>query len=197
MIDFGLIDAVDAEAIGEPGNRTFRLRARAGEQFLALWMEKQQLAALGRAISQLLAERSRDRGRPATRAMPVGAFADHPDVELHVVRLGLDFDADRDCIVLLADDAPGLERGESPTVRLECGRSGALALVRIIENVVAAGRPLCPLCGQALEGAGQHFCPGSNGHSKELPLPARDEASEAADDDTEDDDESDEDEDTD
>lgn len=199
MIDFGLVDAVDAEAIGAPGSRTFRLRARAGQQFLALWMEKQQLAALGRAISTVLAERGRELGRPATRAMPVGPFADHPDVDLQVVRLGLDFDADRDRIVLLADDAPGMERGESPTVRLECSRASALALVRIIEQVVAAGRPLCPLCGQALEGSGQHFCPGSNGHSKELPLPARDEASEAADDDAEDDeeDEADEDEETD
>ncbi|MBM4416616.1 MAG: DUF3090 family protein [Chloroflexi bacterium] len=189
MIDFGMVDAVDAEAIGEPGHRTFRLRARAGAQYLALWMEKQQLAALGRAISQLLAERSRQRGRPPTRAAPLGEFVEHPDVDLQVVRLGLDFDADHDCIVLLADDARGLERGESPTVRLECARTGALTLVRTIEEVVAAGRPLCPLCGQPLEGSGQHFCPGSNGHSKELPLPARDEANEATDDDDAEDDE--------
>jgi uncharacterized repeat protein (TIGR03847 family) len=176
MIDFGLVDAVDAEAIGAPGQRTFRVRARAGAQFAALWMEKQQLAALGRAISQLLAERSRARGRPATRPAPLGPFTERPDIDLQIVRLGLDYDAERDRLVLLADDAPGYERGETPTVRLEIARAGALALVRTIEQVVAAGRPLCPLCGQPLEGSGQHFCPGSNGHSKELPLPARDEA---------------------
>ena len=40
MIDLGLVDAVDAEAIGQPGQRTFRLRARAGDQYAALWLEK-------------------------------------------------------------------------------------------------------------------------------------------------------------
>src|SRR5262249_22530542 len=58
VIDFGLVDAVDAEAIGEPGRRTFRVRARAGDQYAALWIEKEQLTALGRGISSLLAERS-------------------------------------------------------------------------------------------------------------------------------------------
>ena len=58
MIDFGLVEAVDAEAIGEPGQRTFRIRARVGDSYGALWIEKEQLAQLGRLFSQLLAERS-------------------------------------------------------------------------------------------------------------------------------------------
>ena len=36
MIDFGLVDAVDAEAIGPPGQRTFRLRANKDENYAAL-----------------------------------------------------------------------------------------------------------------------------------------------------------------
>ena len=56
MIDLSLVDAVDAEAIGAPGERTFRVRARAGSNRAALWMEKEQLAALGQAISRLLAD---------------------------------------------------------------------------------------------------------------------------------------------
>src|SRR5439155_23259877 len=82
VIDFGLVDAVDAEAIGEPGHRTFRVRARAGNTFAALWIEKEQLAALGRGISQLLADRSLRRGLPASRARVVDDFVDHPDVEM-------------------------------------------------------------------------------------------------------------------
>lgn len=172
MIDFGVVDAIDAEAIGEPGRRTFRLRARAGSNYAALWMEKEQLATLGRAISQVLAERSSQRGQPAETAGEIGAFIQFPDVDMQIVRLGLDFDAESDRLVLLADDQAGLDRGDTPTFRLEIARADALSLVSIIAQVVAAGRPLCPLCGRAIEAVGQaHFCPGSNGHSKELPIP--------------------------
>ena len=65
MIDFGLVDAIDAEAIGQPGQRRFRLRVRSGQEYAALWMEKESVAALGRSFSALLAERSTQRGRPA------------------------------------------------------------------------------------------------------------------------------------
>lgn len=172
MIDFGVVDAVDAEAIGEPGQRTFRLRARAASNYAALWLEKEQLATLGRAMSQVLAERSRQRGQPTERPGSIDTFMDRPDVDMQVVRLGLDFDPETDRLALLADDQPGLDRGDTPTFRMEIARADALNLVRIIGQVVAAGRPLCPLCGRPIQEPGQeHFCPGSNGHSKETPIP--------------------------
>ena len=52
---------------------------------------------------------------------------------------------------------------------MEFTRAMALAIIERIPPIVAAGRPLCPLCSQPLEGDGQHFCPGSNGHSEEPP----------------------------
>lgn len=174
MIDFGLVDAVDAEAIGEPGARTFRVRARCGVNFAALWIEKEQLAALGRGISQLLAERSDRRAAPARRTVPMGDFVEHPDVDMRIVRLGIDFVSEPERLILVADDQEGLERGDTPTFRMEIARGAALALVRMIAEVVAAGRPRCPLCGQPLDPAG-HFCPGSDGQSFELPIPRRDE----------------------
>ena len=63
MIDFGLVDAVDADAVGPPGQRHFRLRARVGDQYASLWLEKEQLIEIGRIFSRLLAERSRQTGR--------------------------------------------------------------------------------------------------------------------------------------
>lgn len=177
MIDFGVVDAVDAEAIGEPGQRTFRLRARSAANYAALWMEKEQLATLGRAISQVLAERSQHRGQPTEPPGRMESFIDHPDVDMQVVRLGLDFDPDTDRLALLADDQSGLERGDTPTFRLEMERADALNLVGTISEVVAAGRPLCPLCGRPIQEPGQpHFCPGSNGHSKEMPIPSPDDS---------------------
>lgn len=170
MIDFGLVDALDAEAIGPPGQRTFRVRARVGDNRASLWMEKEQLSALGRAFSQLLAERSRERGRPVESPPAMGDFSGDADVDMRIARMGLDFDDERNRLVLLADDREALEHGDTPAFRLELTRAMAMAMIESIPRIVAAGRPLCPLCGQALEGDRQHFCPGSNGHSDE-PLP--------------------------
>ncbi len=184
MIDFGLVDAVDGEAIGPPGQRTFRLRARVGGSYAALWMEKEALASLGRSFSQLLAERSRLRGQEAGPVEPVGNFPQHAQVELQVVRIGLDYDAEQERVILLADDAPALERGDTPVFRMEISRAQAIPLIRLIESVVAAGRPVCPLCKQPLDDPSRpHFCPPTNGHSKDLEIPALDEEEEDDEDD--------------
>lgn len=174
MIDFGLVDAVDAEAIGLPGQRTFRLRAVAGDNRAALWMEKEQLGALGRAISRLLAERLPRGGEEAPPPADLGGFGDHPDVDFRVARLGLDFRNEGERVLILADDEEALARGNTPAFRMEVGRGHARALVAQISDIVAAGRPRCPLCGQPQEGDGRHFCPGSNGHSEVLELPTDD-----------------------
>lgn len=183
MIDLGLVDAIDAEAIGQPGQRTFRLRARAGDTYVALWLEKEQLAALGRSISQLLAERSMRRGQRGTLVEPVGNFPQRAQVEFQIARMGLDYDVEEEQAVLLADDPEAADRRDTPALRIAFSRSQALTLIHIIEEVVAGGRPTCPLCKQPLEFANApHECVHTNGHSKE-PVPPR----ESADDDDEDD----------
>src|SRR5690606_38673620 len=124
---------------------------------------------------QLLADRSSRRGQPPGTVEEVGNFPQQPQVDLHVARLGLDYDSEQDRVIVLADDQAALERGASPAFRMEVSRDQALSTMRVIEAAVAGGRPLCPLCHQALEYEGQeHFCPGGNGHSKEIELPPLD-----------------------
>ncbi|PKN81433.1 MAG: hypothetical protein CVU47_06675 [Chloroflexi bacterium HGW-Chloroflexi-9] len=172
MIDFGLVDAVDAEAIGQPGQRTFRLRARSGDSYAALWIEKEQLAQLGRLFSQLLAERSKLRGQPTTPVETVGNFPQRAQVDMQVARLGMDYDGDAEQLILLADDQSAMERGDTPAFRMAMSRDQAVATIRLIEEIVTAGRPVCPMCKQPLNFEGeQHFCPHTNGHSKELEVP--------------------------
>ena len=175
MIDFGLVDAIDAEALGEPGHRTFRIRARAGRNYASLWLEKEQLAALGRGISQLIAERVERRGETLPRPPEVGEFTDRPDIDMQLVRLGIDYQPSPDRLVFLADDQSGMERGDTPTFRMEMSRAAAMGLVRAITVAVSAGRPRCPLCGQPMEPDNQHFCPGADGHSVVLEIPGPDE----------------------
>lgn len=172
MIDFGLVDAVDAEALGAPGERTFRFRANKDDNYAALWFEKEQLGLLGREFSKLLAERAQQRGQAADPVPEMGPFPANPQVDLQVARLGLDFDEDSQHIVLLADDAAALQQGDSPTFRMEISRPQAIAAIRSIDDAVSGGRPLCPLCNRVLEDDGSCIaCPGGNGHTKEVPLP--------------------------
>ncbi len=173
MIDFGPVDAVEAEAIGQPGQRTFRLCVRVGNQYASLWMEKESVAALGRSFSALLAERSTQRGRPPGPVEAVGNFPQTAQVDLQVARLGLDWDPDPEHIIVIADDATAVE-DDAPAFRMAVSRSLALRCVKQFQDVVTAGRPTCPLCHEALEYPGQpHFCPRSNGHNFEIPLPPR------------------------
>ena len=85
MIDFGLVDAVDADAVGPPGQRHFRLRARVGDQYASLWLEKEQLIEIGRIFSRLLAERSRQIGRARERSGSIHSFPEEPQVDFQML----------------------------------------------------------------------------------------------------------------
>lgn len=162
--DFGRAAHARADALGEPGHRTFRLRLSGERGAALLWLEKEQLQALGMAIEQLLAQlRSNKIGQvqPAEPLSETGDFPGRWDLEIRVGRLGLGYDDDQDMLVLIAHDQDADPDGPATlTCRLSRGRVRALASE--ISTVVAAGRPRCPLCNQAL-GDGPHACPGSNG----------------------------------
>ncbi|HYH12815.1 MAG TPA: DUF3090 family protein, partial [Thermomicrobiales bacterium] len=57
------VQRVRVEALGEPGQRRFRLMVVINDETHIVWMEKQQLQALGMAIEQLL-EQVPDSGVP-------------------------------------------------------------------------------------------------------------------------------------
>ncbi|SRR5579871_5847814 len=165
--DFGLLDGVGAEALGAPGQRTFRMIARGHGRHASLWMEKEQLAALGTALQQQIVRL----GRPALRErlaplmsgdeLPAG-----PEVDFRCGQLGLGFDEARTEFVVFAYNA---EAEDTETAawsgRLSVGQARALS--REIEAVVNAGRPKCPLCGAVMDGP-IHVCPRANGHAREL-----------------------------
>src|SRR6266702_3114665 len=54
--DLGPIEIVGAEAIGQPGQRRFRLFAMIHNISVALWMEKEQLNNLSIALDRILAQ---------------------------------------------------------------------------------------------------------------------------------------------
>ncbi len=160
--DMGDVDEIDVEAIGQPGQRTFRILAERGAETAALWVEKEQLQALGLIIDQHIARLSRGGAPRETPLLTLAArFPSPATIDFKVGRMALGYDTERRKFVFSAYD---IEDPEQETPRFSCAAAGsqAAALSIKIMEVVAAGRPRCPLCGAPIDG--KHVCPGANGH---------------------------------
>src|SRR5215470_1958169 len=160
--DFASVDAIDAESIGTPGKRTFRLRILRGDDSAALWMEKQQLAALGEALPRLLEQLN----TPDQHAENIASFPDDPTIEFKVGRMALGYATQEDRLVLLAHDVEaGEDESAQPTLSCRFTREQARSLSDSCAEAVAGGRPLCQLCHRPIDPEG-HMCPRANGHQK-------------------------------
>jgi uncharacterized repeat protein (TIGR03847 family) len=153
-----------AEAIGEPGQRRFRLLAIVDGETTVVWMEKQQLQALGMALEQLL-EDLPDRGPELEAASPPIAFDTETRRQFRAGRMELGYDEPRDRLVIVAHDInEDPEAGErAPSFGCRLSREQARELSADAAAVVAAGRPRCSMCGAPM-GPGPHVCPQQNGH---------------------------------
>ncbi len=159
--DFGPISHVDASAVGAPGQRTFRLLVSGEEGIASLWLEKEELQALGVAIDQMLARLSRKPewkfyGSAPEQDDPAGDAEASPSIEFKVGQLSLGFDTDKRMFVLLAHDAEDDPEGPATFTCLATA-SQLRSLSRRISTVVSAGRPRCVLCGDPIEPDG-HVC---------------------------------------
>ena len=160
--DMGDVDEIDVESQGQPGQRTFRLLAERGNETASLWLEKEQLQALGLIIDQHVARLTRGSGAQETALLTLAArFPSRSTIDFKVGRMALGYDAEHHKFVLSAYDIEDPEQ-EKPRFACSAGRAQVAALSSKIMEVVAAGRPRCPLCGAPIDG--KHVCPGSNGH---------------------------------
>jgi uncharacterized repeat protein (TIGR03847 family) len=172
---FGPATRLQAQAVGEPGHRTFRLLVESDDgRAAALWVEKEQLQALGLAVEQLLAEFQGHVPARMPPQPPVETFPPNPTVDFKVGRLALgqdesELESGPRYVLLVYDiESSGAEE-EEPTQRAtfasRATREQLRSLSRNIAEVVAAGRPRCPLCGEPMESRDKpHGCVRSNGH---------------------------------
>ncbi|MCL6537867.1 MAG: DUF3090 domain-containing protein [Acidothermus sp.] len=172
--DYGPVHRIEAEAFGEPGQRTFRVFTANEIEAASLWMEKQQLAALGRAIEEQLGRlRALRAAQPAPTPDPALAYQGAPTLEFRVGQMALGFD-ERQGMFLLLVYAIEDEDENRPTFSCQATPDQLRALAEQIEAVVAAGRPICPLCGLPIDPGG-HACVRSNGHLNQPVPPLTDE----------------------
>jgi uncharacterized repeat protein (TIGR03847 family) len=162
--DFGQASSVDAEAIGPPGQRRFRMTVLSDDRSASLWLEKEQLAALGTAIEQQLvrSDRQRRRTEPAPDDAPP-PFPLNAEVDLRVGQLALAYDESRSVFVIQAAAVESASQERADFSFMATHRQ-ARRLTRVIEKLMSSGRPTCPLCGAVIEG--EHHCPRSNGHAE-------------------------------
>ena len=148
------------EALGEPGQRTFRVLAHGEAGSAVVWLEKEQLFQLAMGIQQLMAATSeRD---PTLPAPEPGSIGNSP-LEFKAGKMAVGHDPRRQMFIIEAHDA---EEGdeETATLRLWATRGQALTFAEEGLQVCAAGRPLCPLCAAPINPFGHH-CPKMNGHA--------------------------------
>lgn len=152
------------EALGEPGQRRFRLLISSGQETTVLWMEKMQVDALGQALEQLLHHIPAG-SIESLESASAPRFDLSSDRQFRVGRLELGYDEERDRVVLIAYD---LEEPEEfgPAVVCRFNRAQSVEITAEAERVVAAGRPHCVMCGMPM-GPGPHACANQNGHLRE------------------------------
>ncbi|GAB3268631.1 DUF3090 domain-containing protein [Arthrobacter pigmenti] len=170
--EFAWPDRVVVGTIGAPGSRTFYLQVRTGRQIVSIALEKQQSAQLAEKIDEILDQLSTLEGNPFSvpASTPI-ELVDNDQLEsveeqfrAGVMSMGWDpttmqivieayplIDADDDGL-LDDDEADGPE-----VLRVHMPVGTARAFAKRAREVVGAGRPACPLCGDPVDADG-HIC---------------------------------------
>jgi len=173
VFDYDPPDRFVAGAVGQPGARAFFLQARGQGRITTVALEKFQVAVLADRLDELLDEVLRRSGGRA----PVPAIApeelndegplDLPiDEDFRVGTMALAWDPERSQVVIEAQEMVDEDEPDAPepaVLRVRISAGAARAFSRRALEVVAAGRPPCPLCGRPLDPEG-HICVRLNGH---------------------------------
>jgi uncharacterized repeat protein (TIGR03847 family) len=174
--DLDPVTRLTADAVGTPGQRTFYLQAASSADQVTLLVEKEQVRRLAESLQSWLPELAADRPEDPEEARVAEAgelaLSEPLEPDFRVGQLSLSYDPERDRVVVIATEllagdeqpeelAPELAP-EPQEVRLVVTRPQLRVLARHGSQVVARGRPLCPLCGNPLDPSG-HVCPALNG----------------------------------
>jgi uncharacterized repeat protein (TIGR03847 family) len=164
------VSRITIEAIGLPGQRVFLLQASQGTETITLKIEKEQAQVLAHSIDQLLDELAERFPRPISKMEePLASelMLREPIEPLFAIgQMGLGYDESEDALVLVVQELTSEEEAHTAKIaRFWVTRGQMRAISRHALEVVAMGRPICPLCSRPMDPDG-HFCPKSNGHER-------------------------------
>ena len=185
--DLGSVEILGAEAIGQPGQRRFRLFARSKRGSAVMWLEKEQLNDLSLKLDRFLAQLTQGQvlrteaqaGGLQAQVLKLPAdFPMSPDWDFQIAELRIGYDDRRSLFLLIAiplqivmehDQEPLALLDEENAILLLFTQQQAQILTSTIAAIVPAGRPVCPLCGAPLDGS-PHACVRQNGHREIVPV---------------------------
>jgi uncharacterized repeat protein (TIGR03847 family) len=159
--DLDPVERITADAMGEPGQRTFFVQARSGMERVTLLAEKEQVRLLGQALVQLLGTLAdAEEGEE-----PTDLDLEEPvEPEWRVGDMSIEYEDSTDRVAIVITELLEEEdEGLPARARFVTSRAQARALAAHALDVVAAGRPRCQFCGYPLDPEG-HVCPAMNGH---------------------------------
>jgi uncharacterized repeat protein (TIGR03847 family) len=178
LYDLNPVVHLVADAIGEPGKRTFFIQARAGSQLVSLVMEKQEVGSLAISVLQLLEELEKSYpDLPHTSRSAKAIHPEHPMEPLfRVGQLSIGYDEEDDVVWLVAkplmvneatNEIVDPNSDDVPGVRFVATRDQMRAMSEHALEVLSHGRPVCPLCGRPIDRNG-HFCARSDGEASPI-----------------------------
>jgi len=147
-IELDPVDFVTVGTIGPKGRRVFHLQAGRGRQVVTVIIEKQQAQALSEAVSEMLDD-LREKYRVAPEAevdLSRWDMSLREPIEplFRVAQMGLGYDADRDLVVLVAQELvvedEQMVTPDPRVVRLWATREQVRALAEHTRRVVKQGR---------------------------------------------------------
>ena len=171
LYELNPVTHITAGVIGQPGKRTFYLQGRQGARIVTLASEKQQISSLAEGIDQML-EKLGVGGQSKTIQVDATEMELSQPVEpvFRIGQLGLGYDAEVGLLIVVAYELPEEENPMTVNaVRFWATPDQMRALARHAAGLVAAGRPICVLCGRPIDPDG-HFCPKRNGHGAKATL---------------------------
>ncbi|WP_026926634.1 DUF3090 domain-containing protein [Granulicoccus phenolivorans] len=184
-------DRFVAGTVGRPGERSFFLQARQGNNLVSVLCEKQQVALLAEHLERMMDEVGKLVDGNLQLPPPVAVARDNDPLDAPIeeefrvgtMSLGFDLAEERITIELFSvtGDAPEDEDEEDAaeqTPEMLAQRAEEVVRVRMTlpavrdfiaraNAVLSAGRPPCPFCGQPVN-AGGHICPRANGYRRPL-----------------------------
>lgn len=139
------VSRITADAIGVPGHRTFFIQAEQGMDRIELVCEKEQLQALADAIDELLANLEEQFGlaRPAELTIDETEMRIREPVDplFRIGAMGLGYDANRDRILLVAQELVPEDAGYDPReVRFFATRAQMQMMSAYARVVIGRGR---------------------------------------------------------
>ena len=174
LFDFPEPERFVVGTVGMPGDRTFFLQARHGNNVVSVVLEKQQVAALADRVEQILS---------VVEGTNIGFVRNIDDKPLELpifeefrvgtMALGWDDDVHKVFIEAYAVseselpdmDEDGDDEESVDTLRVRLTPDQARSFIQRARTMVESGRPACPFCVQPLDPSG-NICPRANGFKR-------------------------------